>query len=364
MCAPLSQENEPSEEMGRSQFDAAALTRPLVSYRDPTAWRSIFELTVTAVPFLLLWLLMWAALDAGYWIALLLVVPAAGLLVRLFVIQHDCGHSAFFRRRSTNDWVGRIISVLTLTPYDCWRHAHALHHANSGNLDRRGIGDITTLTVAEFQARSPLGRLSYRFYRHPTVMLGLGPAYLFLFRHRLPIGMMRSGWRAWLSVMATNTAIAILVGAVIWWVGIGLFLLIHLPITLLAASIGVWLFYVQHQYDHTLWERESDWNFHVAALHGSSYYDLPAALRWFTANIGIHHVHHLSSRIPYYRLSEVLVDNPDMRNVGRITLLQSLKMGKLVLWDEGQHRLVSFREALACPLKPEESVKRVQDAGK
>lgn len=357
--APLSQENETDDQVEQPQFAAVALMRTFASYRDPKTWRSILELVVTSVPFLLLWILMWAALDAGYWFALLLAVPAAGFLVRLFIIQHDCGHSAFFRRRTTNDWVGRIISVLTLTPYDCWRRSHALHHANSGNLDRRGIGDILTLTVAEFRARSPLGRISYRLYRHPMVMLGLGPAYLFLFRHRLPIGMMRGDWRLWLSVMATNLAIAILIAAVVWWVGAGLFLLIHLPITLLAASIGVWLFYVQHQFEHTSWERDGDWSFHEAALHGSSHYDLPTVLRWFTANIGVHHVHHLSSRIPYYRLSEVLADNPDLRNVGRITLLQSLKMVKLVLWDEEEQRLVSFREALAGPPNSEGSVKRV-----
>jgi omega-6 fatty acid desaturase (delta-12 desaturase) len=343
---------------------AVGLMRTLAAYRDPNAGRSAFELAITLVPFLFLWFLMWVALDAGYWIALLLAVPTAGFLVRLFIIQHDCGHSAFFRWRSTNDWVGRFISVLTLTPYDYWRQSHALHHASSGNLDRRGIGDIETLTVAEFQARSPLGRLSYRFYRHPFIMLGLGPAYLFLLRHRLPIGMMRGGWQPWLSVMATNAAIALLVTAVVWLVGIRLFLIIHLPITLLAASIGVWLFYVQHQFEHTSWERDTDWSFHDAALHGSSYYDLPPILRWFTANIGVHHVHHLSSRIPYYRLSEVLADNPDLRHVGRITLLQSLRALKVVLWDEKERRLVSFREVPTCPLNPEVSVKHVQDSGK
>jgi len=347
--AALNQKNETAEQAGQPQITAPALMRTLASYRDAKTGRGIFELVATTVPFLLLWILIWAALDAGYWIALLMAVPAAGLLVRLFVIQHDCGHGAFFRRRRTNDWVGRIIGVLTLTPYDCWRHSHALHHANSGNLDRRGIGDIETLTVAEFQARSPLGRFAYRLYRHPAVMLGLGPAYLFLLRHRLPLGMMRSGWRPWLSVTVTNAAIALLIAAVVWCVGIKLFLVVHLPITLLAASLGVWLFYVQHQFEHTSWERDVDWSFHEAALHGSSHYDLPTVLRWFTGNIGIHHVHHLSSRIPYYRLSEVLADNPGLRRIGRITFFESLKMVKLVLWDEKQQRLVSFREALARP---------------
>ncbi len=322
------------------------LMKDLAPYRESSGARSLFELAVTAVPFLFIWFLTWAAVDAGYWIGLLLAVPAAGFLVRLFLIQHDCGHGSFFSSRLTNDWVGRVLGVLTLTPYDYWRHSHALHHATSGNLDHRGIGDIDTLTVDEFQARTPLRQFLYRLYRHPIVMFGIGPAYLFLLRHRLPMGLMRNGWRPWVSAMATNAAIAILVAAAIWLVGIGPFLLVHLPITLLAAAIGVWLFYVQHQFEDTFWEHDGDWSFHEAALHGSSHYDLPPVLRWFTANIGVHHVHHLSSRIPYYRLPEVLRDRPELHKVGRLTLLDSLKSVRLVLWDEKKRRLVTFREAL------------------
>lgn len=322
------------------------LMKELAPYREPSSARSLFELAVTAVPFLLTWFVIWAAVHTGYWIGLLLIVPAAGFLVRLFLIQHDCGHGSFFSHRPTNDWVGRVLGVLTLTPYDYWRHSHALHHASSGNLDHRGIGDIDTLTVDEFQARTPWRRRLYRLYRHPIVMFGIGPAYLFLLRHRLPMGLMRSGWRPWVSAMATNAAIAILVAVAIWLVGIGPFLLVHLPITLLAAAIGVWLFYVQHQFEDTFWDHDGDWSFHEAALHGSSHYDLPPVLRWFTANIGVHHVHHLSSRIPYYRLPEVLRDRPELHDVGRLTLLDSLRSVRLVLWDEKKRRLVTFREAL------------------
>ena len=264
------------------------------------------------------------------------------------MIQHDCGHGSFFRRRLLNDWVERVIGVLTLTPYDLWQRSHALHHANSGNLDRRGIGDIDTLTVDEFRARTPRRQLLYRIYRHPIVMFDVGPAYQFVFRHRLPIGFMCSGWQPWVSAMATNAAIAILIAAIIWLVGVGPFLLLQLPITLLAASIGVWLFYVQHQFENTLWEHDDEWNFREAALHGSSHYDLPGVLRWFTANIGVHHVHHMSSRIPYYRLPEVLRDRPELGNVDRLTLCQSLKCVRLVLWDEKRRRLVSFREMQPC----------------
>ncbi len=352
------QEEQPGEALLEERYPNAhvmpgsrALMRSLAPYREPRSARSVFELTITAVAFVAVWILMWAVLDAGYWIGLLLAIPAAGFLVRLFMIQHDCGHGSFFRHRLANDWVGRSIGVLTLTPYDLWRRAHALHHASSGNLDRRGIGDIDTLTVHEFQVRTRFRQLLYRLYRHPIVMFGVGPAYLFILCHRLPTGLMRDGWKPWGSAMATNAAITIVVSAVIWMVGAGAFMLVQLPITLLAASIGVWLFYVQHQFEDTFWEHDEGWSFHVAALHGSSHYDLPGFLGWFTANIGVHHVHHLSSRIPFYRLPEVLRDRPELRNVGRLTLLQSLKAVRLVLWDEEKRRLVSFAEAAAdkCP---------------
>jgi omega-6 fatty acid desaturase (delta-12 desaturase) len=329
----------------RATSASRLLIQELAQYRQPDSRRSIFELAITIVPFLAIWFLIWGALDAGYWIGLILTIPAAGLLLRLFIIQHDCGHGSFFHNRSTNDWVGRALGVVTLTPYYYWRHSHALHHAGSGNLDRRGFGDIDTLTVTEYQERTPLRRLFYRLYRHPAVMFGVGPAYLFIFRHRLPIGMMRGGWQPWASVMMTNVAIAMLVGPVIWLTGIGPFLLVHLPITLLAASIGVWLFYVQHQFEDTSWERNATWSFPEAALHGSSHYDLPAVLRWFTGNIGVHHVHHLASRIPFYRLPQVLNDRPEIRNIGRLTLIESLKSVRLALWDEEKRCLISFREA-------------------
>jgi len=316
----------------------------LARYRQPSRARSALELVITVVPLVLLWVLMWATLSFGYWLCLLLAVPAAGFLVRLFMIQHDCGHGAFFRHRLANDWVGRAIGILTLTPYDFWRRTHAIHHANSGNLARRGIGDIKTLTVREYLALSRWGRLQYRLYRHPIIMFGVGPAYLFILQQRLPLGLLRGGWQPWFSAMATNAAIATVVAIMIWFVGVGPFLLVHLPITLLAASIGVWLFYVQHQFEDTFWDEGRAWNLHWAALHGSSHYELPDILRWFTANIGVHHVHHLCSRIPYYRLPDVLRENPELAAIGRLTLIESFRCVRLVLWDEGRRRLISFRE--------------------
>jgi acyl-lipid omega-6 desaturase (Delta-12 desaturase) len=318
--------------------------RVLLRYRDASPARSLFELAITLVPFVLLWLLAWVSISGGYWIGLLLVLPAAAFLVRLFMIQHDCGHGSFFRNPDFNDWLGRVIGVLTLTPYDFWRRAHAIHHATSGNLGRRGTGDIVTLTVGEYQARSRWQRLRYRLYRHPAVMFGIGPLYLFVVQHRYPAGMTRKGWQPWLSAMATNLAIAIVVGTLIGFIGLKTFLLIQTPIIALAASVGVWLFYVQHQFEETSWAHEAAWDRHEAALHGSSHYDLPRILRWFTADIGVHHVHHLCSRIPFYRLRHVLRSHPELASVGRLTLAQSLRCVRLVLWDERRGKLISFDE--------------------
>jgi acyl-lipid omega-6 desaturase (Delta-12 desaturase) len=327
-------------------IDARSLRRSLGRYSVPRNARGVVELGITLLPLAGLWIAAWLAFRLGHtWATLALAVPAAGLLVRLFMIQHDCGHGSFFSGRHANDWIGRILGVLTLTPYDSWRREHAMHHAGSGNLDRRGIGDIDTLTVDEYLARSRFGRLKYRLYRHPAVMFGIGPAYLFLLRHRVPGGSLSADWRPWVSAMANNGAIGLMVAALAWAIGLKAFLLVHLPIVWIAGSLGVWLFYVQHQFEHTSWDDGATWTPHAAALHGSSHYDLPAVLRWFTANIGVHHVHHLNSRIPYYRLPRVLQDCPELRSVGRLTLAESFRCVRLVLWDGAQRRLVSFREA-------------------
>jgi omega-6 fatty acid desaturase (delta-12 desaturase) len=323
-------------------------SRVLTRYREPHHGRSVFEISVTLAPFVALWALAWAAVHFGYWeLSFLFGLPASAFLVRLFMIQHDCGHGSFFRHRLANDWVGRVLGVLTLTPYDDWRRAHAAHHANSGHLDRRGIGDIDTLTVREFRALAFWGRLRYRLYRHPLVMFGLGAAYQFVLRQRLPLGPILRDRLAWISPMTTNLSIAVAVFGLVWLVGVGTFLLVHCPIVLLADSVGVWLFYVQHQFEETYWTRNDEWDFHEASLQGSSHYDLPALLRWFTANIGVHHVHHLCSRIPYYRLPQTLRDHPYLRSVRRLTLFQSFRCVHLVLWDESRRRLVSFRDIRA-----------------
>jgi omega-6 fatty acid desaturase (delta-12 desaturase) len=326
-------------------IDSRDLVRVFRAYGDPAPGRSLFELAITLVPFLALYAAMLAGVQAGYLTALILVIPAGALLLRLFLIQHDCGHGSFLRSRFANDWLGRCLGVLTLTPYDCWRRSHALHHASTGNLDSRGFGDVDTLTVREFQTRSRSRQLLYRAYRHPLVLFGLGPAYLFLLRHRLPIGLMSEGRRYWTSALATNAGIAIVAGVAISATSLTSFLLVQLPVTLLAASAGVWLFYVQHQFEHTHWDRAAHWSFHEAALRGSSHLALPGILRWFTANIGVHHVHHLASRIPFYRLPEVLRDHPQLAEVNRIGLRQTIGAFRMALWDEDQRKLVCFEKA-------------------
>jgi len=325
--------------------DARHLRQLLSRYGRASDVRSIAELSVTLLPLVALWTAAWLAYTLGYWWATLLIaLPSAGFLVRLFMIQHDCGHGSFFSDRRANDWIGRAIGVLTLTPYDFWRRTHAIHHATSGNLNERGIGDIDTLTVREYLELSRWGRLQYRLYRNPIVLFVIGPAYVFFLRQRLPMGLLRAGWRPWLSTQGTTASIAAVAAVLVWLIGIKAFLIVHLPMMLLAASAGVWLFYVQHQFEDTVWESEDTWAQHETALHGSSYYDLPGVLRWFTANIGVHHVHHLCSRIPFYRLSRVLRDHPELREVGRLTLLESFRCIRFTLWDEAQRRLVSFSD--------------------
>jgi omega-6 fatty acid desaturase (delta-12 desaturase) len=314
----------------------------LAKYREPNTIRSAYELGASVVPFLALWgLACWVA-QVSYLGALAISIVNAGFLLRLFCIQHDCGHGSFFGNRTVSDWVGRVLGVATLTPYAVWRRSHSIHHSHAGDLGHRGIGDVMTLTVDEYQKLSVLRKLQYRVYRHPVVLFGLGPAYIFMLQNRLPVGLMDQGRKYWVSAMGTNLAIAAVLGLIVYFGGLTALLLVFLPTTMIAASIGMWLFFIQHQFEDTHWDHAPDWQLHEAALHGSSHFDLPPILRWFTANIGIHHVHHLYSRIPFYRLPEVLRDHEELVDCGRMTLMQSFKCVGLDLWDEQNRKLVSF----------------------
>ncbi len=317
----------------------------LAKYRDPNPTRSTFELLVTLVPFVAIWAAAIWVLPYSMIAALVLAGVNGLFLVRLFCIQHDCGHASFYANRKVSDWVGRCLGVLTLTPYHVWRRQHAIHHSGSGNLDLRGIGDVTTLTVEEYLARSSFGRFMYRVYRSPFTLFLLGPAYIFLVQNRVPFGLMKSGVSFWISAMGTNAALLVGVVTLIYFAGWAPFLLVVLPTWIVAASTGVWLFYVQHQFEDTHWRKAEEWQLHEAALEGSSHYVLPKPLQWLSANIGIHHVHHLYSRIPFYRLTEVLKDHPILAESQRMTVRESISCARLHLWDESQKKLLSFRRA-------------------
>ena len=313
-------------------------------FREPKLRRSLFQLAVSIVPFCLLWTLMWFGLRYSYAITLVLAVPAAGLLVRLFILQHDCGHGSFFRSKAANDALGRMLSLFTFTPYDRWRKNHAIHHATSGDLDRRGCGDVHLLTVGEYRNRSALRRLMYRIHRHPLILFGIGPFIYFVVFQRFTFHDPHLSKKERASVYWTNLALFAAIAFLSWLVGFKEFLLIHLPPMAIAASVGAWLFYVQHHFESTYWKRNDRWDYFQAGLAGSSLYDLPAVLRWFTANIGLHHVHHLDSQIPNYRLQECMDANPELQHVARLTLWGSLSCASLRLWDEEKSEMVGLRD--------------------
>lgn len=305
--------------------------------------RSLLQLLTTVVPLVALWAAMFMTVEQAYWLTLLLSLPAAAFTVRLFIIQHDCGHRSFFRSRRLNDLVGSLIGVVTLTPHKYWCRAHNIHHATCGNLQQRGIGDVSLLSVSEYDALPGWKRIAYRLYRNPLVILGIGPIYVFVVKYRLPLDLIRRDLQLLVSVMGTNLAIAgLLVGLGLGFGFINL-VLVQLPIVLLSSIAGVWLFYVQHQFEHTYWRTENRWDFHEASVMASSFYDLPQPLRWFSGDIGLHHIHHLSCRIPNYHLQACLADIPALQTINRIGVRDSLACLRLALWDEGAQRLISFK---------------------
>lgn len=336
--------------------DQETWAKSLAPYQTAELRRSILQLLASALLYVLCLGAMLYSLNHAYWITLLLAVPTAGFLVRLFMIQHDCGHGAFFASRTANNILGFLLGVLSLTPYAYWRKTHAIHHATSGNLDRRGLGDIQTLTVKEYFALPALARFGYRLYRTPIVMFLIGPAFHFIVKHRFPWDLPASWRREWRSIHLTNLVLALIVCVGGMTLGWQRFVLLQLPVTLIASTLGVWLFYVQHQYAGTYWRSQSEWDYHAAALQGSSHYDLPPILRWLTANIGLHHIHHLNSRIPNYKLQQCYDETPALQQGTRLTLWKSLRCPFLKLWDEERQRLVGFRQARQMPQAPETQV--------
>jgi len=318
----------------------------VAQYQRPDLRKSVWQVVNSFGGYFAVLALMVLSLQVGYWLTLLLALPAAGFLVRIFIIQHDCGHGSFFKSRRANDRLGAVCGVLTFVPYKYWRKSHAIHHAHHAELEERGTGDVWTMTVDEYWAAPGWKRLVYRIFRHPAFLFGIVPAVLFVILYRFPAG--ASEWRNGekSSVWWTNLAILIWLGGLSLLFGLDTVLLIQLPVILLAAGAGTWLFYVQHQFERTYWEHTPQWDYTLAAMHGSSYYKLPKVLQWFTGNIGFHHIHHLSPRIPNYNLQQCHEQNPLLQRVSQLTLRSSLKTLPLSLWDEETRQLISFREAL------------------
>lgn len=315
----------------------------VAEYQQPDTRRSVWQVVNSFAPYMLLWTLMVWSLRVSYGLTLALAVFAAGFMLRIFIIMHDCGHGSFLKSQKASNVLGSVCGVMALTPYFQWRHNHALHHAHSGNLSKRLQWDLPiTLTVREFESLPKGRKLLYRVYRHPLVLFVLLPPLLFIFGQRLIV---RSGGRRERgSVIYTNVAVAALAAGLGMLIGFKELALVQVPIIAMAAIAGVWLFYVQHQYEEAYFEEAEEWDYLSAALKGSSYYRLPAVLRWFTGNIGLHHVHHLSPRIPNYRLQECHDENPELQDVPTLTLGGSFKCAMLRLWDEEAGRMVGFSQ--------------------
>lgn len=309
-------------------------------YQTPGVKPAVWQLVSTLVPLIASFVLMYWSLSVSYWLTLLLAVPAAGLTIRTFIIMHDCGHGSFLPSKTWNNIIGWVTGILTTTPYAHWRREHAIHHATSGHLEQRGTGDISTMTVKEYLNASPLRKFWYRIYRNPVILLGFGPAFLFI-KHRWPTRGIAGRKEVW-NVHLTNLALAALITTLSLLIGFREFMLIWLPIFLLSGSAGVWLFYVQHQFEDAYWRGGEDWDYATAAVAGSSYFRLPKVLQWFTGNIGFHHVHHLSPKIPNYRLERCHRENPTFQKVVTLTLRESVRTLGLRLWDEESGRMVSF----------------------
>ena len=337
--------NDTTTNNSESPAEVAAWKEVVARYQNPSVGRSIWQIVNTLVPYLALWALMYWSMSvnwtgAFYWLTLPLAVLAGGFMVRLFIIFHDCGHGSYFKSQRANHFLGGITGVLTWTPYYHWRWEHALHHSSSGDLDRRGVGDVWTLTVQEYLEASRWKKFSYRLTRNPFMLFVVGPLFLFIFWQRFPKPSAPA--REKRSVYWTNLGLAVTCAGLIWAFGWEAFLVLQLVVMGVAGSAGVWLFYVQHQFEGVYWERGDNWDYATAALKGSSFYKLPKILQWFSGNIGFHHIHHLSPRIPNYNLEKAHVAEPLFQTVKPVTLFGSLKSFTFRLWDEKRRQLVGY----------------------
>jgi len=310
-------------------------------YEKPSLGRAMWQIVNTLASYAALWYFMYLALAVSWWLALPLAILAGALLVRVFIISHDCGHGSFLKSRRANHILGAITSFLVFIPYLHWRWEHSVHHATSGDLDRRGTGDIWTLTVREYLEASRWKRFAYRLSRNPVVLFVIAPLFIFLVMQRFPKSDAPARCRR--SVYWTNLAVLLAGAALSWLFGFKEYVFLQLTVMAVAGSIGVWLFYVQHQFEGVYWERGEKWDYATAALQGSSFYKLPKVLQWFSGNIGFHHIHHLSSRVPNYHLEKCHKAEPLFRSVKPVTLFSSFKSFTFRLWDEQQRKLVGYR---------------------
>ncbi|MCL6572128.1 MAG: fatty acid desaturase [Bacillus sp. (in: Bacteria)] len=317
------------------------LRKQIAPFEKSTTKESVWQIINTIVPFITLWYLSYISLSVSYWLALVPMVIAAGFLTRIFIIFHDCTHHSFFKNRRANRIVGTAMGVLTIFPFDQWGHEHSVHHATSGNLDKRGTGDIWTLTVEEYLAAPLKLRLAYRFYRNPLVMFGIGPIYVFVFKNRFNRKGAKKKER--MNTYLTNVLIVALIGLLSWAIGWQSFLLVQGTIFFISGSVGIWLFYVQHTFEDAYFEADKEWEYVKAAVEGSSFYKLPKLMQFLTGNIGYHHVHHLSPRVPNYKLEEAHKNTPPLQNVPTISLTSSLQSLRFRLWDEESKNFVSFK---------------------
>jgi len=333
--------NEPTPGGEGYVADNARWKAIVLQYQKPSTWRAAWQIADTFVPYGLLWYLIYVCRPISWWLVLPLAVLAGALLVRVFIIFHDCGHGSFFKSHAANTLLGFLSGVLTLTPYYHWRWEHAIHHASAGDLDRRGTGDVWTMTVEEYLKSSRWKKFAYRLARNPVVLFIIAPLFLFVVLQRFPSRAASARERH--SVYATNVAIACMAAALSLVFGVGAYLLIQLVIISVASGLGVWMFYIQHQFEDVYWERGENWSFTAAALQGSSFYKLPRILQWFSGNIGFHHIHHLSPRIPNYNLERCHKADPLFQQVKPITFMSSLKSITFRLWDEKSRKLVGYR---------------------
>jgi omega-6 fatty acid desaturase (delta-12 desaturase) len=318
------------------------INKNIERYLKPSLGRSIWQIANTLIPYVGLWILIVYSLSVSYWLTAFLIILASGFLVRLFIIFHDCGHGSYFKSQKTNRIIGMFFGILAFTPYDKWHNQHMRHHGTVGNLDKRGVGDVWTMTKEEYQTSKKWDRIKYRIYRNPLIMFGIGSLYVFLIQNRLTKKGMTQKEK--LNIYFTNVALLLIFVIMSLAIGFWAFLIIQLSIVYIAAISGLWLFYLQHQYEDVSWFRNKDWNYRIVALEGSSFVKFPKLLQWFSGNIGFHHIHHLNSRIPNYYLSKCYRENPVFKEVKPVTFIMSLKSLKLRLWDEQIQKMVSFGE--------------------